>query len=399
MENPRQVIRSWNLQSNFQTGNVVKDNLVPPVYGRIRTPFIQTWREEALSQSLDWGSKSFSVFLPESLRVVSAIYLKIVLPANNAANYKAYPGLYAIDNIRIVSAGQEVYTVNYADFMTDYCQSLSNEELAHFREVYLGHTGGSVSGATRTILLPIMLPNSAYLHRNGHDTRGHGVMPLFLGQNRCELQLTLNDATFTSTDTSNPTPTIAGACALMYHEVQMTDSKIQKYCDQRGKYSIITRRFTEITNGWQHYSSANSIASWSINQPQGVVTEVMFIAVAHASDDAQRSRREYILPTSLKVTADSIVQKNLDTPEKVKCDLWVNGFKPNTEFPGCGRLCFANHCAEGSTHMYTGGYSMGLSSTITFEYSFGSACDVRIVAIQLQRVKINALGVMRAYLE
>ena len=105
-ENPQNIIRSWNLQTSFATGPVVTDKLVPPPYGRIRTNFVQTWRTQALS-NVDWGVQNFSIYLPESLRVVSAIYLKLEVPANGSASYKAYPGLYAIRSMRLLSGGQE----------------------------------------------------------------------------------------------------------------------------------------------------------------------------------------------------------------------------------------------------------------------------------------------------
>ena len=398
MENPRQIIRSWNLQSNFATGPVTVDKLVPPTYGRIRTPFVHTWREESIT-GVKWGKKQHSISLPESLRVVGAIYLRIELPALGNGTYKAYPGLYIIDNIRLMSAGQEVYTCDYADFLSDYCQSLTEEQLRNFRGTYLGHSGAGLTLNSRTVLLPILLPNSAYMARNGFDNRGHGVMPFFLGQQRLEVQVSLNAANYVIATGSASPAEITDACSLLYHEVQMTDSKQNAYQDQRGKYSVITRRFTTLTPAWQHYDTAHAVARWTISQPQGVCTEIQFIAVTHKENADERSRREYIRPTSIKVIADSIVQKDLNTPEKVACELYVNGFCPPADFPSPGRLCFAAHCAEGSTHMYTGGYSMNLSSNITFEYTFAEACDVKIVAVQLQRVKISALGVVRAYLE
>mgnify|MGYP001239800887 CR=1 FL=1 len=58
--------------------------------------------------------------------MVSA-YLKLEVPANGAASYKAYPGLYAIRSMRLLSGGQEVYTCNVQDFLVDYIESLSDE--------------------------------------------------------------------------------------------------------------------------------------------------------------------------------------------------------------------------------------------------------------------------------
>ena len=169
-ENPQNIITSWNLQSNFATGPVTVDKLVPPRFTRIRTNFVQTWREEALTSQLDWG-KTVNIYLPESLRVVSSIFLRIPLPVLGSASYKAYPGLYIIKEIRLLSAGQEVYTCRYADFLADYCASLNNQTLKNFAKTYLGTDTASLDA--RVVMLPILLPNSAYLNRNGHDTRGH----------------------------------------------------------------------------------------------------------------------------------------------------------------------------------------------------------------------------------
>ena len=174
-ENPANIIRSWNLQSSFANGPVQQDKLVPPQYGRIRTLFQPTWREQSLGTTLDWGSQNFSVYLPESLRVIGAIYLKVNLPAiGNGQVYKKYPALYGpLKTLRLLSAGQEVYTVDVQRYLVDYCQSLTDEQVSVFSRVYLGHQD-SMDGTARTVMIPIMLPNSQYLGRAGHDARGHG---------------------------------------------------------------------------------------------------------------------------------------------------------------------------------------------------------------------------------
>ena len=59
----------------------------------------------------------------------------------------------------------------------------------------------------------------------------------------------------------------------------------------------------------------------------------------------------------------------------------VNGFVQNTDFPQPGRLCFAAHCAE-NNHTYSGGYN-------TYEFEFAVACRYKIIAVQLQRVRIE----------
>ena len=134
-ENPSQIIRSWGLTKNFAAGPTTVDKLVPPTYGKVRTPFVQTWREETVSSNLDWGSQNFSYYLPESLRVVSSMFLKIACPAISGHNFKPYPGLYAVRTVRLLSAGQEVYTCDVGAFLRDYCESLSDEELESFGRI------------------------------------------------------------------------------------------------------------------------------------------------------------------------------------------------------------------------------------------------------------------------
>ena len=171
--NPQNVIRSWNTQANFSNGRVVMDRLTPPAYTRIRNNFIMTWREDnAVVNQLDWGAKSFSVYLPESLRVVQGIYLKIECPAIANTDFKAYPGLQ-VKSIRVLSGGTEAYTADCEKFLVDYCQSLTEEQLKEFARVHLG--GGTSPGlAARTFILPIMLPNSPYMLRNGTTRVGTG---------------------------------------------------------------------------------------------------------------------------------------------------------------------------------------------------------------------------------
>ena len=90
-ENPQNIIRSWNTQANFANGRVLMDRLVPPAFSRIRSTFVTTWREDSATvANLDWGSTNFSIYLPESLRVVRAIFLKIECPLSTA-NFKAIP--------------------------------------------------------------------------------------------------------------------------------------------------------------------------------------------------------------------------------------------------------------------------------------------------------------------
>ena len=394
-ENPSQIIRSWGLTKNFAAGPTTVDKLVPPTYGKIRTPFVQTWREEKLGSSLDWDNGTgFSYYLPESLRVISSMFLQIKVPAISGSNFKPYAGLYAVRTVRLLSAGQEIYTVDVSAFLRDYCESLSDEELESFGRIYLGHTAPAQTA--RTFLIPILLPNSAYLQRHGHNTRGSGIWPCFTAQNRLEVQIIMNPSTYVSVGENVP-GSISDACSILMHQVDMSAADVLRYSDLRGSYSLINRRFTELTSGWTAAGSGVPIV-FSHQQPVGCVTEVFIHAVATGVSDALKQIGTMVLPSSFKVVADSVTQKDLNTPEKVQMELYSNGFTQNTFFKNCARLCFASHAAE-STHHYSGGYNMQLASTVQFEFQFEEGVDYRLYAVQLQRVSIDSLGLIRASLE
>ena len=395
-ENPQNIIRSWNVQTNFAGGPVTSNRLVPPKYGRIKYNYVKTWREiSAGLGDLDWESKSYSFYIPSGVRVISAMYLRIKLPAHTA-NYKAYPALYAIKEIRLVSGGSEVYSAPYREFLVDHMQSLTQHCAEVFGKTYLGHEN-TPSGAARDVMCPILLPNSAYMDRAGPSTRGHGILPATFGANDLEVQITLNAGNFLTDDTSVSVGSIKGLCSYMFHEVNSSASAISNLQDKRGLYSIVNRRFTELTSGWQHYATANAVETWNINQPQGVVTETMILAVPYnAAED--RHTVAYVKPTSFKVIADSIVQKDLDTSNKIDAELWTNGFCAPTDFPSNGRLCFAAQVAD-TPHTYSGGYNQQLASSIQYEFTFSQAVSYKIIAVQIQRVQIDGAGKMSASLD
>ena len=123
----------------------------------------------------------------------------------------------------------------------------------------------------------------------------------------------------------------------------------------------------------------------------------MVIAVPNNADET-RHGTNYVLPDSLKVTADSICQKDLNTPQKVKAELWTNGFCPPEDFPSPGRLCFAVHAAR-ADHVFSGAYNMQSASNVDFEFTFPTAVRYRVIASCLQRCSIDPTGKIRARLE
>ena len=396
-ENPRNVIRSWNLQTNFATGPVIKDNLVPPSYGRIRTPHICTWREFPCENTLNWDSQEYSFFLPQSLRVIKNLYLKIRLPVVSSGNYRRHCGLYAMRSLRLLSGGQEVYSCDPQRYFVDYMESLTNDGVRQCGQTFFGDKDVP-DGAERNIYIPILLPNSCFKGRQG-DRRGLGVFPAYLGKNQLELAITLNTGDYVTEPNADASGSIVGRCSICAHVCEMTSNNNLKYSDSRGGYSIVNRRFTELTNGWQQIVGSAIGAEQVLRNiaPQGTVTEIFIHAVAEQADEEDRSAYEIIKPSQMRITADSIVQKNLADSDKIEIELWEQNFNHPTQFPSPGRLCLAATCAD-NTHVFSGGYVMTLASNIDLHYTL-PACRYRIYAIQLQRVRIDPSGTMRAYLE
>ena len=176
----------------------------------------------------------------------------------------------------------------------------------------------------------------------------------------------------------------------MIPQLDMTSDDVLRYSDVRGAYSVITRRFTEITNGYTA-ASQNVLQKLTQNQPIGCVTELFCIAVPSGTDEALREYHTNVHPTKFAIISDSVTQKTLNTPEKVQMELWSNGFIGNSKCNRVGGLCFASHAAEA--------FNMQLSSQITVDIEFASNVDYRLFAIQLQRVTVNSLGLVQASLD
>jgi hypothetical protein len=396
MENPSEIVRSWSSQSNWQTGPKVINKLVPQTFARISVPFVQSWRTQNLP-TLDWGARDFSIIIPEGVRAISAAYLEIDIPA---AQLKAYPGLYCIETFRIRSAGQVVYECDYADFLADHCESLQQQKLDNFARIYLGGKAATNAPTVSAVKLPLLLPNSTYMRRSSLSTAGHGIFGCATGNQRIELEISLNSNLFPGREGgTNDAPSIAGQCRIVYHTVTVPDNQRKKYEDLRGAFNVVTRRFTQLSSGWTHYANANSLVTDALSQPSGVCTEVMLLAVPHEATASDRRRHNYIQPTHFEVVHDMVTQKLLDTKRKVETENFVNGFNPPADFASPGRLCFASHCATDSTQIYTGGYDMSHATTLQFRFSFAEAVDYKLVAVQYANCRINGDGILTSTLD
>jgi hypothetical protein len=276
---------------------------------------------------------------------------------------------------------------------------MQQQKLNQFARVYLGGSEESASPATRTVKLPLLLPNSTYMRRSSNSSAGHGVFGAYTGGQRIELEIDMCDMLQPGLTGGDSDPTsIAGACRIMYHVVDVPSPLQKKYQDLRGFFNVVTRRFTQLSSGWRHYAVANTLIVDALSQPSGVCTEIMILAVPHANDNDRR-HHQYIKPTKFSVVHDMIVQKDLDTPRKIDSELYTNGFAAPEHFDSPGRLCFASHCSEDSTSLYTGGYDMSGATTLQFRFEFDQAVDYRLVAVQYANCKIDGAGFLSSTLD
>ena len=335
--------------------------------------------------------------IPEGVRCISAVYLEITLPA---AKFRKYPGLYCIKTFRLRSAGNEIYSCDYNQFLADHCESLPQQKLNSFARVYLGGKSDSTNAGTRTVKLPLLIPNSTYMRRSTNSTAGHGVFGAYTGGQRIELELDMHDALACGLTAGDADPTsIAGACKVMYHCVHVPNPVRKKYEDLRGFFGLVTRRFLQLNSGWTNYATPNTLVTDSLSQPSGTCTEVMILAVPAAASDNDRRHHDYIKPTHFEVVHDMIVQKSLDSTSKIESELYTNGFNPPEDFSSPGRLCFASHCSGDSTQIYSGGYNMEQATTLSFRFKFDQAVDYRLVAVQLANAKIDGGGILTSTLD
>ena len=269
-ENPQEIVRSWNLQANWKGGRTVLNKLVPTPFSKISTNFVQTWREENIG-NLDWGKRNFSIVVPEGIRCISAAYLEFPI----TGKVRKYPGLYCIKEFRIRSMGSVVYECDYAQFIADHCESMQEQKLKQFAEVYLGGSADSTNSETRTVKLPLLLPNSTYMRRSSNSTAGNGVIGLFLGGNKLEFEVDMYDSLAPGLTSGDADPaSIAGNVKIMYHCVHVQPQLRARYEDLRGAYSAVIRRFTQLSSGWTHYQTPNALVTDALSKPAATCTEV-----------------------------------------------------------------------------------------------------------------------------
>lgn len=388
--NPQIAIDSLPLTKSFQLGNVVSNKLVPDGFSKSQNFYLKTWREQSC-QNGSWG-ETWNYVLPESLNVVSSHFLEIDLPAIASGTYKKYPGLYAIDRIKLLSNGSEVYDLDYKLYMREFLSSLSDEEALAFVNTYLG--GSTATNSARTISCPMMLPNSHYLRR--HSAYGYGIFPHRLST-RLEFQITMGSKNDIKMPGADDAASIANLCRWVTREVKGDQNTIiRKYSDARGVYSVQVPRFQEIV-AWKTVA-ANTADSVKATLPTGSCYEFIVEAYPTTNDLDLTDRETASQPTSFKLTCDGEDVRVLANSTRVGQELFANGYRVNTCVNNFARICFADQCAH-SDHCFQGALHCGNISSIQTEVEFAQETRYRIIAKKYSKVRIQSNGVLRSSFE
>ena len=388
--NPQIAIDSLPLTKSFQLGNVVSNKLVPDGFSKSQNFYLKTWREQSC-QNASWG-ETWNYVLPESLNVVSSHFLEIDLPPIVSGTYKKIPGMYAINRIKLLSNGSEVYDLDYKLYMREFVSSLTDEEAQAFTDTYLG--GNSNSNAGRTISCPMMLPNSHYLRR--HSPYGYGIFPHKLST-RLEFQIemgTTNDLIVAGADAP---ASIANSARWVTREIKGDqNSIIRKYSDARGVYSVQVPRFQEIV-AWK-IAAAGVADSVKATLPTGCCYEFIVEAYPVTQNLDLTDRETSVQPTAFKITCDGEDVRVLANSVRVGQELFTNGYRTNSSVNNCARICFADQCHK-SDHCFQGALHCGNISSIQTEVTFAAETRYRIVAKKYSKVRIQSNGVLRSSFE
>jgi len=353
--------------------------------------YLKTWREQSV-QNANWG-ETWNWICPESLNVVASHFLEINLPALGNGNYKAVPGLYCVNTIKLLSNGSEVYELDYKTYIREFLSSMRDtEEFTDFVNCYLG--GSAATGTARTVSIPLMLPNSHYLRR--HSNRSYGCFPHRLSS-KLEFQITMGTVSDVKEAGAADPASISGAAKVVTREIKGDSNAItRKYSDARGVYSICVPRYQTIIP-WTE-AAANTLQSVKATLPTGSVYEIVFEAYPSGTSLAETDRLTVTTPDIIRVQCDGEYVRVLDNKVRCEQELFANGFRTNASCNNAGRVCFADQAAY-SDHCYQGAIHCGNISSITIEVQFGAAVNYRALAKKYSKVRIQSNGVLRSSLE
>ena len=383
----RFVVDQFALCNRFASLGVANpDNtLLPQAYGRVQTAYLKQNRKEAFNVA--WGDENKSYTFPESLRALQAAYLRVTLPTNNAGNYKDLPGLHVIKTIHIRCNGDLVYSTPYRSVMSDHLASLRDESARAYAAAHLGYKAGAPSGDARVCWLPIPLPNSSIWRYGG---RSQGALPFgSFKNNKIEITFDMYDSTYSAADRTAPSPAMTGGQIIM-KEVVAPLSQMPVLSDARGRYSIVSRRFTILQDFAT--AAANAEVDIVVSNMSGCVTEIIVEAFAHDANEDRLDIRAPVVPNSVRLICDSVECIKYDTEDECRLVEYSHGYRRNDFYQGnVYRLVFGSHGAD-TDRQFCGAMNFQGITQANLKLKFGVQTKFRVLAVQLGVTSITSSG-------
>ena len=367
-------------------GHVKAENtLLPETYGRVQTTYLKQNRRDTFAAAYGDINKSYT--FPESLQVLASSYIEATLPVNGGGNYKSIPGLFIIDKYYLRCNGDLVYSGSYQTLLSDHLQSLTDEDARAYCEALMGYIPGAASGAARTVFLPVPLPNS---HLWRHGGRGQGAFPFnSFTQNKLEISFDFYANTHSAADRTQVSPAMTGV-RMVHKEVICPLAQLPSLRDARGRYAMVSRRFTQL----QDWTAAASGVEQDIvvSNLSGCVVELIVEACPQQSDLDRLDILSPVTPSSVRLICDSVECVNHDSQAECKLIEYSHGYRKNDFFNSITyRLVFGSHGAE-SDKTFQGAINFSGITQANLKLTFGEAVNFRITAIQLGITSITSSG-------
>ena len=383
----RFVVEQFALCQRFASMGQTKssNSLLPESYARVQTNYLKQNRKESFTAAYGDVNKSYT--FPESLQILASSYVKAVLPLNSSANYKTIPGLWIIDKFYLRCNGDLVYSGCYQTLLNDHLQSLTDEDARAYCEALMGYVPGAASGAARTVFLPIPLPNS-HLWRYGG--RGQGAYPFTSHRNnKIEIAFDFFANTHTTADRTNVSPAMTGV-QIIHKEVICPLSQAPTLRDARGRYALVSRRYTQL----QDWTAATASAEQDIvvSNLSGCVCEIIVEAAPQQTNLDELDLSSPVTPSAVRLICDSVECINHDSEAECRLIEYSHGYRKNDFFNSMTyRLVFGSHGAE-SDRTFQGAINFSGVTQANLKLTFPVNVNFRVTAVQLGVTSISSTG-------
>ena len=140
-------------------------------------------------------------------------------------------------------------------------------------------------------------------------------------------------------------------------EVVAPLSQMSTLRDARGRYSIVSRRYTELQDF--EALAANTEADIVVSNLSGCVTEIIVEAYAHDANLDVLDVSAPHMPSSVRLVCDSVECINHETEDECRLIEYSHGYRPNAFYSGTTyRLVFGSHGSE-VDKLYQGAMNFG----------------------------------------